>query len=267
MTDRPNLSLPSKLLRAGSAAAMILLFGVIGLYFAGGQVVDHWESNYYLCISNRQQVGLGLFAAHDVWGNLDVFPSEARWESTDHAGFACDLTTFTTSASGFFFRFIIAWWLALSLPLPLALVRVIAYLRRTKPITDGRVPCPACEYDLRASADRCPECGRAITLPVVTPVVTPTSRRWIVWPWLAILIAAYAAAWLAHRARPGFDIPYGPEWAWHNGLADVAILTGFVLTGIIAVRLTRIGRPAVAWPQRLLIAASVFLPWFTLFVQ
>ena len=38
--------------------------------------------------------------------------------------------------------------------------------RRAKRIAQGH--CPACNYDLRASPDRCPECGLAATLPPKT---------------------------------------------------------------------------------------------------
>jgi hypothetical protein len=55
------------------------------------------------------------------------------------------------------------WFLVLAtLALPTALLRRKWFLRHDQG-SDERDPCRFCAYDLRATPDRCPECGRAAT--------------------------------------------------------------------------------------------------------
>ncbi|MGB7160016.1 MAG: hypothetical protein WBD40_18260 [Tepidisphaeraceae bacterium] len=48
-------------------------------------------------------------------------------------------------------------WPALPIALPLPLLWLNAAWRRLRRLKRGS--CPACGYDLRATPDRCPECG------------------------------------------------------------------------------------------------------------
>jgi hypothetical protein len=53
-------------------------------------------------------------------------------------------------------------WIVVCLLLPCA--RAVALLRSRSRARSGH--CPACGYDLRASPDRCPECGLAVAAPM-----------------------------------------------------------------------------------------------------
>lgn len=63
---------------------------------------------------------------------------------------------------------IIAWWIALQMPAILpALWLLLFYARRSRTTREesrrARGLCPACAYDLRASTERCPECGALVS--------------------------------------------------------------------------------------------------------
>jgi len=55
----------------------------------------------------------------------------------------------------------VAYWLLLLPTLPLPLIAIVRHRRRRRRETNNL--CPTCGYDLRATPDRCPECGAAPT--------------------------------------------------------------------------------------------------------
>ena len=59
---------------------------------------------------------------------------------------------------------IVPYWFAMLLTLPLPLFIVTRRMRRSCAILSGR--CAKCGYDLRASPERCPECGTIVELAV-----------------------------------------------------------------------------------------------------
>ncbi len=63
------------------------------------------------------------------------------------------------AAVGTYQHWAVAWWPIILLT---AIYPVVCFVRYRRGLKDAsRGLCPSCGYDLRASPDRCPECGRA----------------------------------------------------------------------------------------------------------
>ena len=74
------------------------------------------------------------------------------------------------------FRFVdgeanVAHWLASLLTFPLPVLALFRWVYRSKRYAAGQ--CVACGYDLRASTDRCPECGAPVPEPIVPAAAKP----------------------------------------------------------------------------------------------
>jgi len=109
-------------------------------------------------------------------------PSGLRWYSTpvprdaeQSSGFLWThdignrLTSWSTAqVSVDELRFGLPWWLVAVATAALPAARGVIYLRRRRLPKLGR--CAACGYDLRATPNRCPECGK----PVVSKAGTPS---------------------------------------------------------------------------------------------
>lgn len=57
-------------------------------------------------------------------------------------------------------RVYVAHWLISLLTLPLPVIALLRWVGRSRRYSEGF--CVACGYDLRASVDRCPECGAVV---------------------------------------------------------------------------------------------------------
>jgi hypothetical protein len=56
----------------------------------------------------------------------------------------------------------VGYWLLMLLTLAVPVIRILNHWRRVKRLRAASSICLTCAYDLRASNDRCPECGTAI---------------------------------------------------------------------------------------------------------
>jgi len=84
-----------------------------------------------------------------------IVPDNVSVQSAEHryGGFGIE---YLRAEKLSFYAFSMPWWAAIVVPLVLpVIVGVRRYFSRAKPAGH----CPTCGYDLRATPDRCPECG------------------------------------------------------------------------------------------------------------
>jgi hypothetical protein len=113
---------------------------------------------YILCVNGERRAGSWNFAltekkGSEAWDTLDRTPRSAEVRRIAF----CGVWYMSHDGNAPVFR-------AVSIPYPYlfapALVPVWVYYRnRRRGNAPGAKPCPLCGYDLRATPDRCPECG------------------------------------------------------------------------------------------------------------
>jgi hypothetical protein len=91
------------------------------------------------------------------------------WGATDTLTLGSETTKIRFYVSEDFYMVPI-WIPAVAAVLPLLVAAVVTFIRRRRANQPKLNLCPVCHYDLRASTDRCPECG--------TPIGTPPPPRW-----------------------------------------------------------------------------------------
>jgi len=130
------------------------------------------ENDLCLCLSRGTLIywHAKLNAGHYTDGGLSYRPATRAFAPS---------TDFTSSATlwsraGFFFgsgdipghyliQIIVPYWSLAALGALPSLALIVKHAQRRRLLAKNL--CPACGYDLRASAERCPECGRPIVKP------------------------------------------------------------------------------------------------------
>ena len=146
-----------------AAASLVLLVASSGLWVRSYYAAPP-EGNGYAAHWNFGSGEIGVERGEFVWLNRDDSPGPAKWfqlfpsfytpvfsvEEYDDGGNGWDAFTYYSSIS-FQFRVI-------AIPtLLIVAVRVFIWNKRKRSIIAGH--CSTCGYDLRATPDRCPECG------------------------------------------------------------------------------------------------------------
>lgn len=161
----------------GFAATILWLrSGVIkdGLNFttpvAGGSIISRYD-RACLMITFRLNWGwsLGVFrTAQSRWGNDTV--DELEFSA---AGFGFGRSTWADGSPSTWLATVPFWFIIL---LCLAILAKTTHTWFYRSARDQRGLCPDCGYDLRASIDRCPECGRPIDGAIQSPSTSTLSN-------------------------------------------------------------------------------------------
>ena len=145
-------------------AAMVVLWvrsrscGYVIAYNFGGHGLSLASPEDGLYISSQS----GFAAETDGWEHFTRPPSPTNaiaihWRFLGFGGGSYDDTD---PSIGYFCRVIgllIPYWFVTGLTLMLPASAAVRHLRTRRQI--GQESCPSCGYDLRATSDRCPECG------------------------------------------------------------------------------------------------------------
>jgi hypothetical protein len=147
--------------------------------FAGERYSDDGDSTFYSLISHAgafrvvlERAGPSMFEAGSVWKPPPdrtsfrslAIRSRSLFAARTYAGFAFEHdrppANLTASARAWSHTMIsVPYWFIALLSLPLPLLALSRWRRERRIAREGL--CPVCGYDLRASPDRCPECGAA----------------------------------------------------------------------------------------------------------
>jgi hypothetical protein len=129
-------------------------------------VRSYWRQDGLVACGLSVHSGSGLVLLK-WWGKSPYDEHRLRWESDPDLGWYQSVPMF-----GVFVRQSPApgmskyhWWLPLWLPMGITAVGFCFAWRRSRQFPSGY--CAHCGYDLRATPDRCPECG-SISKPVAT---------------------------------------------------------------------------------------------------
>jgi hypothetical protein len=148
--------------------SLALCVACVRLTLRSYRVKDKWEyvsandwSWYTISKQGRVDLLYTAHAPHDDYGWTYIRGAPGTTGGTDYGARFLGFGTGVAPAGGRFVN-VPYWFLILLTALwPLFVAR--AELRRWRRFGEGL--CPVCCYDLRASADRCPECGTSTDSP------------------------------------------------------------------------------------------------------
>jgi hypothetical protein len=124
-------------------------------------VIALWRPmGLYLAVGMRPESGLSVDAPGLAFGSaVDVSP-RSSWTKYLHFAEIYAGRFVTTGDARRITFVILPWWLMLLATAPLPLLWAIGWRRRRR--GERRGLCAVCGYDLRASPERCPECGSPV---------------------------------------------------------------------------------------------------------
>ena len=184
--DASVRTLPRILLNLATLASLLLAVAAAGLWARSYHSFDEYRTlnaetrRLVMVVSTRG--GLQVAGIEDVWNHdgRSGLPWEVGWSSRpltpqgvdrqlmeghaptrDVRRFGFRLLRGGTFYGSRFWSLRIPYWFLTLLSLPLPAWRIVHWRRHRRHRTKGH--CPACGYDLRATPDRCPECGRPAT--------------------------------------------------------------------------------------------------------
>jgi hypothetical protein len=165
-----GLTAVSLTLCAAVATLAVHLFSYLGFSFAFAPTGHGQEWIIVGVFPRTLNIQEGLFSS----GTWTVLPSKAGFHPWDD-GARLEVLSATGDAGGPCVRFALRhWeiplWYVVLLTAIIPGVRLLTYLKRE---AFARGFCPQCGYDLRATPDRCPECG---TIPPKREMISKSLR-------------------------------------------------------------------------------------------
>jgi hypothetical protein len=131
---------------------------VYNLYSGNGAIVVSWDSRH----GNNTRTGFSGF--HGYPSAAWAMTPQQTFSGNSFLGFGFDRTKERNSFLGLslgqsvsYWEIIVPWWSLVSATAVLPALRLRAHWRLRQRCAVGL--CPTCGYDLRATPDRCPECG------------------------------------------------------------------------------------------------------------
>ena len=148
--------------------SLALCVACVRLSLRSYRVKDKWEyvsraGWSWLIISKQGRVDLlySASAPHDDYGWTYIRSAPGSMGGTDYGKRLLGFGTDVAPAGGRYVN--VPYWFLILVTAVWPLIMARRELRRWRRF--GRGLCPVCGYDLRASTDRCPECGTAVPPP------------------------------------------------------------------------------------------------------
>ena len=166
-------------------------------------------------------------------------PAGVCWSG---AGFSIQNLSGDPYRFAFFRRLTLPTWLLAVVPLSSLLASTARRLRRQR--RRNRGACVSCGYDLRATLDRCPECGVVREIPMKPAASNPleyaapnSARRWRTWhTWVVGLVAltVVISLWHTRGSWAFLQGPPGIRYDLEEPLVAAAVVVAGAISGLCA---------------------------------